>query len=312
MKKKYTFVEGDRAAADHGNYNPAIFNRSSYGDLQSAHGWRTFCVVCEDEMLACMRFCLIDGVARSPLRAPFGSFDTKGSLSPEIVFNFLTFVEEQLKRAGVSEIVIKNPPDLYNPELMTLLSNFFLTHQYRVSEAEIGAVIPVSERPFPDVIHPRKKRKLHQSRTETLKFLRLERTALPVVYNFIAARRSEKNYRLSISVEELGRFIDRFPNNYLLFAVVSGQEILAASVAIRVREHVLYHFISDHVRKIGVLRPALILMEGIYDYCRLAGITLLDLGTSTLDGQADVKLLRFKTEIGGHLTHKFTFAKTIV
>lgn len=258
-----------------------------------------------------MRFSLREGVARSPLRAPFGSLDARESLPPKVVFAFLTFVEERLKQAGASSIIIKNPPDLYNPELMTLMSNFYLTHHYDIVDAEVGAVIPVTAKPFAEIIHPRKKRKLQQSLTGALTFLRMGHNELSSVYKFITECRSEKNYRLSISLEELRQFVDSFPDDYLLFAVFHQRTMVAASVAVRVHEQELYHFISDHIRKIGVMRPALILMEGIYDYCVSVGISLLDLGTSTLQGQPDVKLLRFKTEIGGHLTHKFTFQKKL-
>lgn len=256
-----------------------------------------------------MRFCIIDGVATSPLRAPFGSFDAWDGIPPQVLFAFLTFVEERLRRLGVSSIVVKNPPDLYDPERMTLLTNFFLTHQYQITDPEVGAVIPVSSAPFSEVVHRRKKRKLEQSRTDSMRFVRLERYALPDVYHLIAACRLRKNYKLSISLNELGRFVDAFPDDYLLFAVFHEHQMVAASVAIRVHEKALYHFISDHVRKIGEARPALILMEGIYNYCFSEGISLLDLGTSTLNGKPDIKLLRFKTEIGGQVTHKFTFQK---
>lgn len=307
----YTFFEGNWPLSHPVNFRPAIFNRAAYGELQSQAGWHTFYMVSDDEVCACMRFSLQGGVARSPLRAPFGSLDGGSHLPPKIVFAFLAFVEEQLKQAGASAIVIKNPHDLYNPQLMTLLSNFCLTHQYDVADAEVGAVIPVTGRPFAQIIHPRKKRKLQQSRTERLTFRQLDHSDLQAVYEFIAACRLEKNYRLSISLEELQRFVYSFPDDYLLFAVIHEGMMVAASVAIRVNDKALYHFISDHIRKIDVLRPALILMEGIYDYCSAAGITLLDLGTSTLQGQPDLKLLRFKTEIGGQLTNKFTFEKKL-
>lgn len=258
-----------------------------------------------------MRFNITDGVARSPLRAPFGSLDLKPGLAPCVVFDFLTFVEDKLRSMQVTRIVVKNPPDLYDPQRMALLTNFFLTHQYQVIDAEVGAIIPVSSDAFSKKIHPRKKRKLEQSSTGSLRFVRLKQNALADVYDFIAACRLQKNYKLSITLDELSQFVDRFPDDYLLFAVFHSTQMVGASVSIRVNNNALYHFISDHVRKLGALRPSLILMEGIYEYCRSENILHLDLGTSTLDGRPDVKLLRFKAEIGGQLTHKFSFYKDL-
>lgn len=311
MKSQYIFHEGDFPAACHVRFSPALFNRIAYGEIQSQTGWCSFYILREDEVCGGIRFCIVDGVAKSPLRAPFGSLDLMSEIPPRVVFDFLAFVERRLQDLGASRIEVKNPPDVYDPERMTLLANFFLTHQYSITDAEVGAVIAVSSDPFSEQIHPRKKRKLVQSRVDSLQFVKLERKELPDVYAFIAACRWKKNYKLSIALDELGRFVDRFPDEYVLFGVFHGHALVAASVVIRVHEHALYHFISDHVPHIGELRPALILMEGIYEYCLSEGISLLDLGTSTLDGKPDVKLLRFKKEIGGQLTHKFSFQKNL-
>lgn len=258
-----------------------------------------------------MRFHIADGVARSPLRAPFGSLDLKPGLAPRVVFDFLIFVEDKLRNMRVTRMVVKNPPDLYDSQRMALLANFFLTHQYQIIDAEVGAIMPVSSDAFSERIHRRKKRKLEQTRTDALRFVRLKRHELADVYDFIAACRLQKNYKLSITSDELSQFVDRFPEDYLLFGVFYGTQMVGASVAIRVYKNALYHFISDHVRKLDARRPSLILMEGIYEYCLSEGISLLDLGTSMRDGKPDVKLLRFKTEMGAQLTHKFSFQKNL-
>lgn len=207
-------------------------------------------------------------------------------------------------------MIIRNPPDHYEPEAMALLSNFLLARDYRVMEHELGAIVPVTGRPFHEIIHPRKKRKLNQCYEQGLSFAQLQRSSLAAVYDFIAACRIQKNFKLSLTRHELEQFADRFPEEYLLFAVYHQNEMVAASVAIRSYPDVLYHFISDHIRKIGTLRPALILMEGIYEWCQRANIKFLDLGTSTVDRRPNFKLVKFKTELGGQLSHRFTFTKT--
>lgn len=248
-------------------------------------------------------------MAHSPLRAPFGSLEFSTLLPRSLVFRFLDYVDNSLKESGVTQVIIKNPPDHYGPEAMALLSNFLLTRDYRVMEHELGAIVPVAGKPFHEIIHPRKKRKLNQCYEQGLSFVQLRRSSLHAVYDFISACRMQKNFKLSLTKHELEQFVDRFPEEYLFFAVYHHKEMVAASVAIRPYPDVLYHFISDHIRKIGALRPALILMEGIYGWCQRAHIQVFDLGTSTVDGRPNFKLLKFKTELGGQLTHRFTFTK---
>ena len=188
---------------------------------------------------------------------------------------------------------------------------FFLTRRYSVTRHEIGAIVPVSPKPFSEMIHGRKKRKLNQSRNQGLLFGQMGHSLLPEVYGFIATCRKPKNFNLSITLNDFRQFVDRYSSEYLIFSVFHHKRMVAASVTIRIYQHVLYHFISDHVRDVGPVRPALVLMEGIYDYCQRENIQLLDLGTSTVNGQPNFKLLKFKCELGAQLTHKFTFSRKI-
>lgn len=312
LKKEFIFFEGRLPAGYRCCFPIAIFNRSAYRYIQSPTGWRSFYVLApaQHEAHASFHFFVADGIARSPLRAPFGSLEVSALLPQHLVYGFLDYVNNCLKDAGLSEVFIKNPPELYAPEAMTLVSNFFVTRNYSVEEHEVGAIVPVTRNTFTDIIHPRKKRKLHQCRDEGgLNFRQLQHTSLPVVYEFIEACRQQKNYRLSITLKDLQLFVERFPSEYLIFAVYHDGKMVAASVTIRTYPDVLYHFISDHIRRLGSLRPALILMEGIYNYCQTENIRLLDLGTSTVDGEPNFKLVKFKCELGAQLTHKFTFSR---
>ena len=312
LKKGYLFAQGLLPAGYRCTFPTALFNQSAYREFQSQTGWRSFYVLSPSryEAHACIHFFVADGIARSPLRAPFGSLEFSTLLPRSIVFRFLDYVDNNLKEAGVTQVIIKNPPDRYEPEAMALLSNFLLAREYGVLEHELGAVVPVSDKRFHEIIHPRKKRKLNQCHDQGLSFVQLRQSALPGVYDFIGACRMQKNFTLSLTRHQLEDFVERFPDEYLLFAVYHHNEMVAASVTIRPYPHVLYHFISDHIRKIGALRPALILMEGIYDFCQRANIKFLDLGTSTVDHRPNFKLVKFKTELGGQLTHRFTFTKT--
>lgn len=313
MKKEYIFTTGDLPADYRCNHRTSVFNGAAYRELQSQTGWHSYHILDSDhaKVKGSAHFIVEGGSAKCPLKAPFGSVDVSEDISSDLFVKFLDYIEDQLLHLGVSKIVIKLAPELYDPERLVVASNFFLTHHYDIRDAEVGAIIPVTERNFNEIIHPRKKRKLQQSRGDGLSFLLLGADSLSSVYDFIAARRQPKKYSLSISRDDLLRTVQRMPKQYPLFAVFHQGEMVAASVTIKVYDNILYHFISDHVRKIGPLSPALVLMEGIYDYCRAENIRLLDLGTSTVDGVPNFKLVKFKTELGAKISHKFTFEKSL-
>jgi len=53
------------------------------------------------------------------------------------------------------------------------------------------------------------------------------------------------------------------------------------------------------------------LMEGIYGWSQKHHVELIDLGTSSLEGQPNFSLLDFKLRLGGNPSSKLTFEKVL-
>lgn len=250
--------------------------------------------------------------ARSPLRAPFGSVEVSSKLAPQTLFDFITFVEEQVRSHGVSVFSIKNPPRAYDPDLIPLLETFLLNKKYVVSCAEAGAVVHVTGNAFEQVIRHSEALRLRQARQAAFEFVLLPEKDLAEVYRFIETCHREKGYPMSISLDKLRESVHRFPDRYVLSAVKDQGLMRAAAVSIRVTEGVLYNFLVNHEKRFNALSPPVMLMEGLYGYCRANGIALFDLGTSARGSVPNFPLLDFKLRLGGVPTTKFSFHKKLV
>ena len=132
------------------------------------------------------------------------------------------------------------------------------------------------------------------------------------VYAFIARCHSEKGYKISIAAEELEATVQRFPGRYLLFGIFDGERMVSACVSIIVKRGILYNFLLNHDKEYNSVSPPLLLLEGIYDYCRENSIHILDLGTSAIAGKPNFSLLDFKVHLGGVPTTKLSFYKKLV
>lgn len=310
MTPRFVFHAGKLPSDYRYAFEEALFNSAAFRELQ-ARDW-TSCYILHPDTLTIhghVHFHVQDGVAQTPLRAPFGSAEFSRELPAATLYDFLEFAELQLAGAGVTEIIVKDPPDAYAPERAALVHAFFHTRGYTAIAADLGSVIPVSGRRFADLVNARKRWRLRQSRSHASRFAQLGNDAQRAVYDFIAACRRSKQYRLSMTADELRQAIDRFPERYRLFGVYAGDALVAASVTVHISEGILYHFISDHVRNTGSFSPGLLLMEGIYQYCQTKGVGLLDLGTSVVDAKPKFKLFNYKRELGAKPTIKFTFRK---
>ena len=313
--KGYSFHAGPLERAHAYSFSCALFNRADFLNLKSSAPHHSFYVIDDSRLQIAghVHFHVDEYIARSPLVAPFGSFEFDRHVPDVVMVEFVQFVEQELQKRKLKRVILKCPPEGYCTKVYTLLQVLLLNLGYSITEAEVGSVIDLrSIETWDEIVHPRKRRKLHQSQlVEGFDFRELDHAHLKDVYHFIAKLRETKAYRLSISVEELDKTFRALPGDYKLFGVFHGNKMVAASVGVRVTDRIFYHFISDYHREEGKVKPGLLLMDGIVRYCKSHLFEVLDLGTSATDGMPNFSLIDFKLELGGSLTSKFTFEKQL-
>jgi hypothetical protein len=310
----HSFFEGQPDSSYRLTFEPHLFNRSEHRQLQKADGWISFYILnAKNQTIdAAFHFNLDANVAFSPFRAPYGSVEFSEDVPHKLLFDFLLYVEEKLLKKGVTEIVIKNPPRALNPDQLALLEVFLLNCGFTISNAEVGAVIPVNDLSHKEHLSSwEKKRRLRKSHESGLQFREIEIARLGEVYNFISDCNSAKGYALSMSHEDLSRTVTLFPSEYKLFGVFDGANLAGAAITIRVSKNILSNFYIAHSVKFAHLSPVVMLTEGLYNYCISNGISLLDLGTSALNGNPNFGLLDFKLSVGAEATSKLTFQKLL-
>jgi hypothetical protein len=292
-------------------FDESLFNTLVYRQLQSPSDWHSFFVIDakEKKAVAGIHFYADGDVAQSPLRAPFGSIDSVDDLPPQVLFEFILFVDGELKKTGARRVVMKHSPAAYAVRREALLQTFLLNLGYRVASAETGATLPVNGK-FEDHLDAWEKRKLKQARTSALQCRQLTPGHLDTLYHFILTSRTQKGYSLSMTLEALQRVVEKFPERYLLFGVYLDDVLVAAGISIVVTKGVLYNFYSAHDNGYDHLSPVVFLIESLYSYCVRHSLTLLDLGTSAVEGKPNFGLLDFKMRLGGIPTPKLTFEKT--
>jgi hypothetical protein len=114
-----------------------------------------------------------------------------------------------------------------------------------------------------------------------------------------------------MTLPQLKHTIQNGKNDFFLFGIFQGNEMIAASISVKVSHRILYDFYHAHPKLVDSLSPVVALMEGMYTYCIQQEFKLLDLGTSAVDKQINFSLLNFKTQLGGKPSLKLTFEKDL-
>jgi hypothetical protein len=307
--KEYTFSDSvpDGYTFD---FEQAFFNLDAFLNHQG-HNRLSFYVLQEKRSaaVASIHFHFMDSRATSPLSAPFGSFDASHNIPVEVLFDFIGWVDEQLRLKSMTRVVIKCPPQEMQGRNGQMISVFLLNHGYKICSAETGALITVGQNPFEGSIDPWEQRKIRQAKEKGMEARTVSLEMFHEVYKLIADSRAKKNYKLSMEENKLRDVISSFPDRFNLFGVFDKTELVSASIAIRVKQDILYNFYSDHHEKYDHLSPVVMLIREMYQYCMENGVTILDLGTSAIEDKPNFGLLDFKLRLGGKATPKLTFEK---
>lgn len=311
--KKYHFYEGVLPPDIVKAYEPPLYQWQAFRFLHDPGAWMSFYLIDDKKKIALaeIHFFLDAGQAISPFRAPFGSFDFCATLQPQVLNEFVCDVEKGLVNAGVTGMTIKNPPLGYAPESLSLLETIMFNNGYHVVSSELSTLIPVTQAPFVSRIRVSERLRIRQAleRGCVLRLLPLQR--LGDVYRFLSAHHGGKGYTTSVTLAEFERTVALCPERFLLFVVVLDEKIIAASISIRFQEGKLYNFFANHDPAFNQISPMVLLLDGLYECCRQNGMTLLDLGTSALNGKPNYPLLDFKMRVGGIPSSKLTFHKKV-
>lgn len=309
----YSFYEGSLAGGFALDFEPAIFNSPEFFGRNGTTGWLSYHVLNNrtQRAVCSIHFHVEGSIARSPYKAPFGSVECHEGISPGLLYDFLNYVDVQLKDKGVKDVYVKNPPRSYAPAILSLLECFLVNLGYVAADAECGATIAIDDTPFAARIAHSELLRNRQAWNAGLSCRMIPEDNVGEVYAFISTRHGEKGYKISISAEDLKETVRRFPRRYLLFGIFDGSKMVGASVSIRVKQNVLYNFLMNHDMQYNRLSPPVLLLENLYNYCLDNKISILDLGTSALGGSPNFSLLDFKLHLGGVPTTKFSFHKRI-
>lgn len=305
------FISGPAPKGFKPDFESFLFNTPPHRLTQSKTGWKEFHLLerARKRILASVAFHIQGKKASSPCRAPFGSFELSEKVEQSDLLHFILNVEKHLKKIGISQIEISHPPALYTG-LHNRVVAALLCQDYSATQCDISCSIKVDQNPLPRM-DSTKRNRFQYGVKAGFTFKKLAISKLKEVYLFIESCLARKKQTLSLSLNQLQESADALPKAFQLFAVYNEKQIIAATVCVHVGKSILYTFYSTHNKEFDQASPLTFLLGNLYNWCRVNGIILLDMGTSTVRGKTNFSLLDYKLRVGGVLSPKFTFRKRL-
>ncbi len=265
-----------------------------------------------DTPLALIHFSKTDCTTwQSPAQAPFGGLISHPTCNTEGIEYLFKIAESWLNIQACTTLIIKSPARIYEYN-QNFSFNFYKTLGFLKESISTNYYIKVQYEDFTSIIKPQERRRIKKCTKYGFTCKILTHRDVVSLYGFIKKNRETKGYHMPVNFEKLDHLFQSFPENVVGFGVYNDQELVAASVCIKVTDKILYNFlVSDNLAYRG-FSPVAKLYETIYDYCKNADIEVLDMGVSLdNDGAFKPSLARFKLNMGAKTGEKITWVKSL-
>ena len=252
------------------------------------------------------------GRARSPGQASFGGVQLAAGLPVAALHPLLAQAEATLRAHGQHQLEIRGYAFCYDPAGAATLAEALRQRGYQVALAEENYYLDTS-RDYEAHLHRSERKRLHKCRRLGLVLEQEPPLLLPAAYEFIATCRRERGQPLSLSLERVTALFRAFPRRHFLFSVRQpGGAWVALTLAIQASNRVLHNFYHASPLSANALSPVVLLNEGLHGFARANGLSVVDLGISTLEGrEPHTSLLSFKQRLGGVASLKLTWLKAL-
>lgn len=250
---------------------------------------------------------LKDGKLCSPFSAPFGGFHYNHEyMFYNVVHEFLSDLKEYVSREGLKQVVITLPPDLYQVNMNAKLVTAFIQLGYTMENPDVNNWVNLLEfdgKWTKSVVAQNCRKAIKHG----LKWsIATEMKEYEEAYEVIHNNREEQGRKILMNLEDILEVKKVFPVDFFLIRENNGNSV-GAAIFYRGHEKIVQGiFLGDDMEKrnLGVMNY---LYMNIYQYYKEIGFEYIDLGTSSLKGEPNEGLIRFKELHNCKTSLRFTF-----
>ncbi|MEP6873415.1 MAG: hypothetical protein ABI887_03550 [Burkholderiales bacterium] len=252
-----------------------------------------------------------DGLWRSPGRGTYAGFTASTDLHSEHLYTFHDAVLARLAALGARRVEILPAPMAHDPVAFSNQTHLLHARGYAITQCDVNHSLVVDGRGMAERMSYGNQKRLRKCAKEGLHGRLLPPSALPQVYDTLAANRQSKGHAMSMSLAQLQAMQQTFPDAMLLFGCQHGDVQAATALCLRLSADVLYVFYWGDRPGHANLSPVVSVAEAVYAHCQTEGIRLLDVGTSSVDREPNFGLIQFKRGLGFAESLKLRMARDI-
>lgn len=237
----------------------------------------------------------------SPRRGTFGGISLNGEVDFALLEQFLMTVGEFLRKRGAHSLRIRCAPISHDPALFASVFNILTRNGYVLDAYDLSYDLQIDARPLSERIDYGNVKRIRKAQREGFLAAKVEASRWRDVYRVIELNRARLGVAVSMSEVQLQQMLELFPERLHFFAVFRNadcEEMVASAICLALNEAVFYVFYWGDIDTMSSYSPIALLATQIYSYCQDQNFILMDAGISTLGGEPNLGLIKFKRNLG--------------
>lgn len=279
----------------------------SIGNVDVANQKFTTSLVEADSFSHRFLFGISDSKVVVPARAPYGG---AWGDPAEVVGALDLFIQSTRSMFGCTEFEFVFPPSGFADEVFEKQIKYLTDIGAKVVCTDLSQGIEIHKWDISSFSKGNRK-KLRQFLEVGGKFRRAEISELPKIFEILRLNRENLGAKISISLSQLQKSFDLMPDNYSAWIATIGDDFAAVAVTVRVKDDYEYVYMWGDNLDFRNFSPTAAICEGLIQEMKRVGVNFLDLGISSLRGENNDNLIRFKSNLGAEATMKQTIGLSV-
>lgn len=245
-----------------------------------------------------VRFCSVHKQLISVPFAPWGSVLCLSSYNYQDFLQLMDQIRAFANHNQIKELIVKHPPTIYEHSIS---SSWYKKYGFRSIATEYNQHIDLMG---DQSYHPMEIRKLNKL---TNRYQVCKKTELQKYFNFLVEWRLAHDIPVNISYDHLNQLFSGCPGKYEIWVVENEQKAIAICICIMVTSEIVYYFLPATHPGFRSESPMVLLIHRMSEHYSSKGYKLFDLGQSSIDGNKQEGLYKFKERMGAQTTTKKQF-----
>ena len=282
-----------------------IFNSPIFYDLHKNSESFFLSFFLKDMLIGNISFRKESGMLISPIQGTFGGINFNKKISSKTKQDCISLLVNYLQTNYSNFTIQISQPPLAHDVFLNEESLLMQYLDFEIHKVEINHSVIVSKDTLEQKMSRNNIKRLKKCNSSLFVFEQSKN--FKKSYEVIKINRTSKDVKISMSYEQIMKMQKRFPDDLFFFDLKDGVKIIASSLCIKIKEDILYVFYWGDLPGYEKFSPIVSLSKNIYDFAALNGFKILDVGTSSLNGEPNHGLIRFKDGLGFQPSLKFTY-----